>query len=139
MRCAACEPDYCACADFYAGRMSYWKGEIMPEADECPCQAWQGPREAAEVQPVAWLYESRKYGRELILDGSGEYAQRLRDLGYEVIPLYAAPAQPSADVAELVALLHQYRSDMKHPPAPDSRERRVAMIDAAIAKFGRDA
>jgi hypothetical protein len=29
MRCESCEPDYCACADFYAGRMHYWKGELM--------------------------------------------------------------------------------------------------------------
>jgi hypothetical protein len=41
MRCGHCEPDYCACADFYAGRMAFWKGEIMPEADECPCAACQ--------------------------------------------------------------------------------------------------
>ena len=31
MRCDRCEPDYCACADFYAGRMHYWKGKIMTE------------------------------------------------------------------------------------------------------------
>lgn len=30
------------------------------------------------------------------------------------------------------AALHQYRSDMRHPPAPDSRERRIAMIDRAL-------
>lgn len=53
-------------------------------------------------------------------------------------PLYAHPPAP-ADLVELVTILHQYRSDMLRPPAPDSRERRVAMIDAAIAKFGRDA
>ena len=50
--------------------------------------------------------------------------------------LVLAPVHPAAD---LVAILHQYRSDMLRPPAPDSRERRVAMIDAAIAKFGGDA
>jgi hypothetical protein len=44
MRCARCEPDYCACADFYAGRMAYWKGEIMPEADECPCDKCQADK-----------------------------------------------------------------------------------------------
>ena len=31
MRCPACQPDYCACADFYAGRMAYWKGELMAD------------------------------------------------------------------------------------------------------------
>lgn len=29
MRCASCTPDYCACADFYGGRLKYWKGEMM--------------------------------------------------------------------------------------------------------------
>lgn len=54
--------------------------------------------------------------------------------------LYAhPPASPTREVVELVGLLHQYRSDLKYPPAPDSRERRIAAIDAAIAKFGRDA
>ena len=28
MRCPSCTPDYCACADFYGGRLKYWKGEI---------------------------------------------------------------------------------------------------------------
>lgn len=31
MRCERCEPDYCACADFYGGRMHYWKGELMAD------------------------------------------------------------------------------------------------------------
>ncbi|MEY4838544.1 MAG: hypothetical protein RLZZ475_2403 [Pseudomonadota bacterium] len=31
MRCPSCEPDYCACADFYAGRLAYWKGEMMAD------------------------------------------------------------------------------------------------------------
>lgn len=63
-------------------------------------------------------------------------AARLIVLRMQSEGLVMAPAQPAAD---LVAILHQYRSDMLRPPAPDSRERRVAMIDAAIAKFGRDA
>lgn len=29
MRCPSCTPDYCACADFYGGRLKYWKGEMM--------------------------------------------------------------------------------------------------------------
>ena len=41
-----------------------------------------------------------------------------------------------ADLVELVTILHQYRSDMLRPPASDSRERRVAMIDAVLAKHG---
>lgn len=37
---------------------------------------------------------------------------------------------------ELVQALHQYRSDLLYPVAPDSRERRIARIDALLAKFG---
>lgn len=36
---------------------------------------------------------------------------------------------------ELVQALHQYRSDLLYPPAPDSRERRIARIDALIARY----
>ncbi len=28
-RCPSCTPDYCACADFYQGRLGYWKGTMM--------------------------------------------------------------------------------------------------------------
>lgn len=35
---------------------------------------------------------------------------------------------------ELFDLVLQYRNDLHHPVAPDSRERRIAAIDAAIAK-----
>lgn len=28
MKCARCEPDYCACADFYGSRLSFWRGEL---------------------------------------------------------------------------------------------------------------
>lgn len=38
--------------------------------------------------------------------------------------------------SELLALVYQYRDDLRHPPAPDSRERRLEAIEAAIAKAG---
>jgi hypothetical protein len=46
-------------------------------------------------------------------------------------------AEP-ASTSELIAALHQYRDDMRYPPAADSRERRIAMIDALIAKASPD-
>lgn len=52
MRCPSCEPDYCACADFYAGRLAYWKGEMMPEADECPCAECLAALSAPEAPPA---------------------------------------------------------------------------------------
>ena len=36
----------------------------------------------------------------------------------------------------LLALAHQYRNDMLYAPADDSRERRIAAIDAVLAKIG---
>jgi hypothetical protein len=35
---------------------------------------------------------------------------------------------------DLVAALHQYRSDMLHQPSPDSAGRRVEMIDRLLSK-----
>jgi hypothetical protein len=35
---------------------------------------------------------------------------------------------------ELVALVCQYRDDLRYPPSPDSRERRMAAIDAALSR-----
>lgn len=35
---------------------------------------------------------------------------------------------------DILYALHQYRADLLRPPSPDSRERRIAMIDALIAK-----
>lgn len=45
----------------------------------------------------------------------------------------ALEASGLVDQSELLAALHQYRSDLMYPPSPDSRERRLAMIDKLIA------
>lgn len=37
------------------------------------------------------------------------------------------------EIERLRALASQYRDDMRHPPAEDSRQRRIEMIDLAIA------
>jgi hypothetical protein len=37
---------------------------------------------------------------------------------------------------QLLAALYQYRDDMRFPPTDDSRERRIEMIDAALAAAG---
>lgn len=39
-------------------------------------------------------------------------------------------------IPDLIAALYQYRSDLIYPPAPDSCERRVAMIADIIDKIG---
>jgi hypothetical protein len=45
-------------------------------------------------------------------------------------PLCVEMRQAVSHGDAIVTALHQYRNDMLYPPAPDSRERRVAMIDA---------
>lgn len=35
---------------------------------------------------------------------------------------------------ELLALVYQYGNDMRYPPADDSRQRRLAAIEAVLAK-----
>ena len=35
---------------------------------------------------------------------------------------------------DLLALAHQYRADLRHPPSADSITRRLAAIDAVLAK-----
>ena len=37
---------------------------------------------------------------------------------------------------DLLALAHQYRDDLRYPPAADSITRRLAAIDAVLAKIG---
>lgn len=45
----------------------------------------------------------------------------------------ALETPPSDD--ELMTALRQYRDDLTYPVAPDSRERRIAMIDALIGRL----
>lgn len=40
--------------------------------------------------------------------------------------------------ADYVKLARQYRNDLKHPPSDESRQRKIAMIDAALAKSDRN-
>jgi len=46
-----------------------------------------------------------------------------------------APAVAERDKA-LLDLVRQYRSDLIRPPAPDSKERRIQLIDKTLAKYG---
>ena len=47
-----------------------------------------------------------------------------------------ANARLIAAAPDLFAAVTQYRDDLRRPPAPDSVERRLAMIDAVLAKAG---
>ena len=43
------------------------------------------------------------------------------------------------DREEIIVALHQYRNDLRWPPERDSIDRRLAMIDALIAKINQGA
>ena len=45
-----------------------------------------------------------------------------------------ANARLIAAAPDLLALAHQYRDDLRHPPTADSITRRLAAIDAVLAK-----
>lgn len=45
----------------------------------------------------------------------------------------------AAGHSDLLALAHQYRDDLRHPPTADSITRRLAAIDAVLAKVMGDA
>lgn len=71
MRCPSCEPDYCACADFYAGRLAYWKGEMMSKTtltDGTPVTPdhreiiTEGPRKGQQKGYVVLSEEERAKG-----------------------------------------------------------------------------
>lgn len=47
----------------------------------------------------------------------------------------AANAQLIATSPELLDLVIQYRNDLRHPPSADSKERRLAAIEAVLAKI----
>lgn len=49
-------------------------------------------------------------------------------------PEVKANASLISAAPDLLALAYQYADDLRYPPADDSRERRLAAIDAAIAK-----
>ena len=42
----------------------------------------------------------------------------------------------NAAAPDLLALAYQYRDDLRHPPSADSITRRLAAIDAVLAKVG---
>ena len=64
--------------------------------------------------------------------------------GYEVAEVYSddcdrdeamANARLIGAAPDLLDLAYQYRNDMRYPPAADSRERRIALIESVLAKL----
>ena len=50
-------------------------------------------------------------------------------------PTMELHARAIAEVPAMVIALRQYRDDMRHPPTADSRERRIAMIEAILSRI----
>ena len=55
-------------------------------------------------------------------------------LSPERLAIVAARNHVRNAAPDLLDLAYQYRNDLLYPVAPDSRDRRIAAIDAAIAK-----
>lgn len=51
-----------------------------------------------------------------------------------IVGFSAQDANLALAAPELLALVWQYRSDLQFPVAPDSKERRIAAIDAVLKK-----
>lgn len=65
---------------------------------------------------------------------AGTIAAATTDEAAALVREAAALLRTNALTPELTRALYQYRDDLRYPPAPDSIIRRIAMIDAIIAK-----
>jgi hypothetical protein len=97
--------------------------------------------------PGPWRVEE---GTTLVWGACNPDDSTTRGMGYPILECRITPSgswakKPWADEGEanahlvaalpdLLALAYQYRNDLRHPPSDDSRDRRIAAIDAAIAK-----
>ncbi|RVG88709.1 hypothetical protein [Sinorhizobium meliloti] len=97
--------------------------------------------------PGPWTTRQQFANRWLI-----EKDQGSNDAGEKLIPLCLAAVHTTilevgcgerdteanarliAAAPDLLQLAFQYRDDLRHPPSPDSRERRLAAIEAVLSK-----
>ena len=81
--------------------------------------------------------ERNLYGSQSVyICGEGEWpeSQLARVNVMDGLGEREANAALIAAAPDLLALVHQYRNDLRHPPAADSITRRLAAIDAVLAK-----
>lgn len=106
---------------------------------------------ATPATPLPWRLEQ---DTDLIWGACNPDDRTTHGMGYPIVEghpgsSWAVDRKPSMDDREqnaayiveacnaypdLLAALYQYRDDLRYPPAPDSVTRRLAMIDALIAK-----
>lgn len=72
------------------------------------------------------LHDGPSYTYDVICVCEDEYGERLPNVAANVRLIASAP--------DLLEAVIQYRDDLKRPPTGDSLERRLAMVNAAIAK-----
>ena len=70
------------------------------------------------------------------LEIASETAQAMAANKKEIVEQQDAVLVATAE--NLLTLAHQYKNDLLHPPSADSRERRLAAIDAVISRCARN-
>lgn len=90
--------------------------------------AWNKRASAAPVTPLASLVERLRDEADLCRnDGADDIAELLDEAATTLEALAA-----ERDALKAVAI--QYRDDLRHPPSPDSKDRRLEMIAKLIGK-----
>lgn len=88
--------------------------------------------------PGPWKFKTAPNGDNGISAyDTGYFAEAFADIrhsGENARAEALANARLIAAAPELLELAFQYRNDLRHPLAPDSRERRLKAIDVVIAK-----
>lgn len=95
-----------------------------------------GPWVARQEFANRWRIESHAKGPEFIPISVGLACTTILEVGCSNEDT-AANARLIAAAPDLLQLAFQYRDDLRHPPSPDSRERRLAGIEAVLSKAER--
>jgi len=87
-----------------------------------------GPWEIEEITP------SDFHDCYILGAPNGVYDDIIATVQCTDLPQCMADARLIAAAPDLLALVIQYRDDLRRPPSPDSVERRLQAVNAAIAK-----
>jgi len=107
-----------------------WEADVQYLARLADWAAGEGFCQLKDIDdPDEWCFH--KWG-ELRPDSNGD------DYSADALAasLIASIKSDTSNHADLLALAHQYASDLRHPPSADSVERRLERIAAVLAKVG---